>query len=249
MTRLLLVLFLALVAPTEGFAVSLISTLSEDDVEITSSFTGEQIVVFGAIRGAPEEGDPGYEVAVVVQGPSQDIVVRRKERLLGIWVNRSSREFKDVPSFYVMHLSDNTGAVLKSADLSQYRLGIMNLPFVQEATNARTRSFATALVDLRKGLGLYVEKQNAVTFLAPNVFRTTFFLPSVIPTGEYQVSVYLFHGQAILAGRTEMLKIEKGGFSEQIARAANAEPVGYGLVAVALAVFTGWFAGMIFRRP
>ena len=43
----------------------------------------------------------------MVQGPDQDVVVRRKERLLGIWANRASREFDRVPSYYVMHLSEN----------------------------------------------------------------------------------------------------------------------------------------------
>ena len=108
---------------TTAAAESLVSTLSDDSVEITSNFTGEQIVVFGAVRGAPE-GDPGYQVAVVVQGPAQDIVVREKERVLGIWANRTSREFKDVPSYYVMHLSENFSAALTPADLMQYRLGV-----------------------------------------------------------------------------------------------------------------------------
>ena len=57
-------------------------------------------------------------------------------------------------------------------------------------------------------------------FLAPNVFRTTFFLPSDIPTGEYRVSVYSSAAQAFLAGQTQTLSIEKGGYSERIARAA-----------------------------
>ena len=86
-------------------------------------------------------------------------------------------------------------------------------------------------------------------FLAPNVFRTTFFLPSDIPTGEYRVSVYLFRDETFLAGQTQTLTIEKGGFSERIARAAIDFPLPYGLVCVALALFTGWFAGVIFRRP
>ena len=70
-----------------ALAESLVSTLSDDAVEITSNFTGEQIVVFGAVRGMPAD-DTDYQVAIVVQGPDQDVVVRRKERLLGIWANR-----------------------------------------------------------------------------------------------------------------------------------------------------------------
>ncbi len=249
MSALRLLLALGLVAACgTARGESLVSTLSDSSVEITSNFTGEQIVVFGAVRGAPE-GDPGYEVAVVVQGPPQDIVVREKERILGIWANRTSREFDEVPSYYVMHLSENFSAALGPADLVQYRLGVPSLDFVQNSNKEPTgASFAEALVNLKTKSGLYAERSREVTFLAPSVFRTTFFLPSDIPTGEYRVSVYLFRGAAFLAGATEKLTIEKGGFSERIARAAIDLPLPYGLACVTLAVFTGWLAGLVFRR-
>ena len=218
-------------------------------MEITSNFTGEQIVVFGAVRGMPEDNST-YQVAVVVQGPDQDVVVRRKERFLGIWLNRTAREFVRVPSYYVMHLSENFSTTLTPSDLVQYRLGVSSLPFVQDAASEATaQRFALALVGLKNTRGLFAERKREVKFLAPNVFRTTFFLPSDIPTGEYRVSVYLFRDQTFLAGQTQTLSIAKGGYSEWIARAALDFPFSYGLVCVALAVFTGWFAGVIFRRP
>lgn len=247
--RLVLIAF-AIAWPAGGtFAESLISTLSENAVEITSSFTGERIVVFGAVRGVPAD-DTAYEVAIVVQGPSQDVVVRQKRRVLGVWANRESREFEDVPSYYVMHLSENFSATLTPADLVQYRLGVPSLPFVQQAQgDATAEHFASALIGLKSARGLYAERKREVKLLAPNVFRTTFFLPSDIPTGEYRVSVYLFRGATFLAGQTQKLSIEKGGYSDRIARASIDYPLFYGLACVALALFTGWLAGVIFRRP
>lgn len=245
--RLAAALALLLVAGAAR-AESLVSTLSDDGIEITSSFTGERIVVFGAVRGAPE-GDPDYGVAVVVEGPSQDLVARRKGRTLGIWVNRKWRTFADVPSFYVAHFSDNLSRGASASQLAQYRLGIANLPLVTEAgPDITTIEFADAVVDLKTARGFYVERPSAVQFLAPGVFRTTFFLPASIPVGDYRVSVYLFRGETFLAGETQTLTIAKSGFSDQIARYANDYPLLYGLVTVALALFTGWLAGIIFRR-
>jgi uncharacterized protein (TIGR02186 family) len=247
--RLAASIVFAALLPCGASAESLISTLSDDAVEITSNFTGEQIVVFGAVRGMPEDSST-YQVAVVVQGPDQDVVVRRKERFFGIWLNRTAREFVRVPSYYVMHLSENFSSTLTPADLVQYRLGVSSLPFVQDAgSEATAQRFALALVGIKNTRGLFAERKREVKFLAPNVFRTTFFLPSDIPTGEYRVSVYLFRDQTFLAGETQTLSIAKGGYSQWIARAALDFPFSYGLVCVALAVFTGWFAGVIFRRP
>ena len=243
-----LALWAALVG-TVGKAASVVSTLSDDNVQITSSFTGERIVVFGAVRGAPE-GDPDYQVAVVVQGPDQDVVVRRKERVLGIWVNRTTHEFSAVPSYYVMNLSENFGGSFDPAQLRQFRLGEASLPFVTDLANdSAALRFATAVIDLKTAGNLYAERRGEVQFLAPNVFRTTFFLPSDVPTGQYRASVFLFQQGAFLAGQTQKLQVEKGGYSEQIARAADDQPLLYGLVCVTLAVFTGWAAGLVFRRP
>jgi uncharacterized protein (TIGR02186 family) len=234
--------------PSAGRAESLVSALSDDAVSITSNFTGERIVVFGAIRGATESDAP-YEVAIVVQGPPQDLIVREKERVVGVWANRTSRAFEAVPSYYVMHLSENFSAAVEPRQLLEFRLGLQSLPFVQEAgSEATAQRFAEALIDLRTERALFAERQEAVEFQAPDVFRTTFFLPSDIPTGEYRVSVYLFRNEAFLAGETQILSIAKGGFSDRIARAAVDFPLSYGLVSVALAIFTGWLAGVIFRR-
>jgi uncharacterized protein (TIGR02186 family) len=236
------------VLPSAALAESLVSTLSDDAVSITSNFTGERIVVFGAVRGGSAD-EKGYEVAVVVQGPDQDVIVRQKGRLLGVWANRTSREFAAVPSYYVMHLSENFGTAVTPEQLKEFRLGLQSLPFVTEAVAESTAErLAQALIDLKEESALYSEREEAVHFLAPNVFRTTFFLPSDIPTGDYRVSVYLFRNEALLAGETQILSIAKAGFSEQIARAAIDYPLYYGLTCVALAIFTGWLAGVVFRR-
>jgi uncharacterized protein (TIGR02186 family) len=249
MIRLIGILaLLAAVLPGVAPAETLVSTLSDDAVSITSNFTGERIVVFGAVRGGLED-DAGYEVAVVVEGPAQDVIVRQKERLLGIWANRTSREFPAVPSYYVMHLSENFGDAVTPEQLREFRLGLQSLSFVQEATAETTAErLAEALINLKEQQALYTERDADVHFLAPNVFRTTFFLPSDIPTGDYRVSVYLFRDEALLAGQTQILSIAKGGFSQRIARAAIVYPLYYGLACVVLAIFTGWLAGLIFRR-
>jgi uncharacterized protein (TIGR02186 family) len=241
-------LFVIGVPADSGRAESLVSTLSDEAVSITSNFTGERIVVFGAVRGAAENAT-GYEVAVVVQGPGQDVIVRAKERVFGIWANRTSREFKQVPSYYVMHLSENLSAAVTPEKLLEYHLGVTSLPFVQDAANdATAQRFALELIALKTKQALYAERKAEVHFLAPDVFRTTFFLPSDIPTGEYRVAVYLFRNEAFLAGQTQTLSIAKGGFSERITRASVDFPLPYGLTCVALAIFTGWLAGVVFRR-
>ncbi len=179
-------------------AESLVSTLSDDAVEITSNFTGEQIVVFGAVRGAPD-GEPG-------------LPGRRRRAGAGAG-HRGAREGARSRHLGEPHVARVQGrAVLlrhaserelqrrrsTPAELVQYRLGVAEpaLRPGREPASRPQRSFAQALIDLKTKRGLYAERKSEVHFLAPSVFRTTFFLPSDIPTGDYRVSVYLFRDRS-----------------------------------------------------
>ena len=238
-----------LLAPQLAGAESLVSSLSDEAIEITSNFTGSRIVVFGVVRDEQEVlGDPDYEIAIVVQGPETEVVARRKDRIFGLWINAASQEFFKVPSYYVVHMSENFSLAASEELVAQYKLGLDNLNFVRSAYSPEARGFADAVIDIRKREGLFAERPDAVAFLAPNVFRTTFFLPAVIPVGTYRVSVFLFREEKLLAAKTQNLAIAKTGLSNSIASLARAQGALYGIITVGLALFIGWFAGVIFRR-
>lgn len=246
---LAILLLLACLSPGASRADTLVTSLSDDAIEITSSFAGSRIVVFGAVRDTePQEGSE-YEVAIVVEGPSTAVVTRRKERVLGIWMNTESRRFFAVPSYYVVHLSENLHPEGSEELLSRFRLGLESLDFVRNAVARGDASFAGAVIDQMNARGLYDERPNAVEFLAPDVFRTTFYLPSEVPLGNYRVAVHLFRDGDFIGSRVQNMLVLKTGFSDRLARFADEWALPYGLLTVALGLFTGWFAGFIFRRP
>jgi uncharacterized protein (TIGR02186 family) len=247
--QLALAVFLVGLAPGASCADTLVTSLSDNAIEITSSFAGSRIVVFGAIRDAERRETPDYQIAVVVEGPSTAVVTRRKERVLGVWMNTDSRRFFAVPSYYVVHLSENLHPAASEELLSQFRLGLESLDFVHNAMVSGDGPFAEAVIEQRQRNGLYEERENAVELLAPDVFRTTFYLPSEIPLGNYRVSVYLFRDGAFVGSRVQNMLVLKTGFSDRLARFADEWALPYGLLTVALGLFTGWFAGFIFRRP
>ena len=56
---------------------------------ITADFAGADLTIFGAIENAdPLLSRQGrYDVIVVLEGPARPVVVRRKDRVLGMWIN------------------------------------------------------------------------------------------------------------------------------------------------------------------
>src|SRR5690242_21303290 len=101
--RYILALTLAIVAfgTKPALAERLVVSLSNHRIAVTSSFTGEDLVLFGTIEPDATAGSlkPPYDLVVTVTGPRQTLRTRRKQRMLGIWVNLDSREFVRVPSY------------------------------------------------------------------------------------------------------------------------------------------------------
>ena len=76
--------------------------MSNANVQITSSFDGATLSLFGTIepdiQGVALSGP--YNVVVVITGPLQDRVTRLKTDNFGIWSNTDQVNFKQFPSFY-----------------------------------------------------------------------------------------------------------------------------------------------------
>lgn len=254
MRRLLafLVLCLAIVPSARGEDLTI--ALSTHDVRIDSDFSGDTITVFGVIerdqatvtRGAP------YDVVVLVRGPNQTVVARRKEPLLFVWVNRSSETFTAAPSYYALSSTRPLDEIAPPQLLARLGLGFDNIPLHLEtpAQGDVDPDFRDAFIRLRKEAGLYSESVGGVDFIGTSnsVFRTAAWIPSNVPHGLYRVEVLLFSGGAFLARSEVDLNVTKVGFEQFMFEASHNNAVLYGLACVLLALFSGWIAGVIFRR-
>lgn len=234
-------------------AERLVTSLSQASVKITSNFTGTEIVVFGSIErdAATVARASGYDVVVVVSGARHPVVARRKERTLGMWINRTAHEFYQVPSFYSLNSNRPISDIAVPKVLERHQIGIDNLLLLANVPAGKEEEVATfrdALLRLRRARNLFNERTGAVEFLSPSLFRTTVPLPAIIPVGEYTVDIFLFRGGALLANNSRALEVRKTGFEQVVYGLAHANPAVYGITTIAIALATGWLAGVIFRR-
>ncbi|WP_428687872.1 TIGR02186 family protein [Roseibium sp.] len=232
----------------------LVTALSSDMISIQSNFTGTEIVIFGQASDIERQPDDqgSYELAIVVEGPPQDITTRRKGRFLGVWVNREAERFQNVPSFYAVASTVNIGSMADRALLDELGIGLNHLNLavsgVSNVALSDRDDFRRAFVRLREEMGLYSEQQTSIEFLTETMFRTKIPLPANIPVGDYKVKSFLFHHGEVIARTEATLAVAKIGFEQFTFQLAQNYPLFYGLLAVSLAIFTGWLAGVIFRR-
>src|SRR5690606_38000143 len=104
MTRLLVLVALIFASTAPAFAERLISGVSTESIQVTSSFDGERLTFFGTI--APDTGseqryvEGPFQVVVAVLGPYQDRVAREMTNNFGIWLNTEQVEFRHFPSYF-----------------------------------------------------------------------------------------------------------------------------------------------------
>ncbi len=250
---LALLAWLAAAAPAA--AERLVVSLSNHRVAITSNFVGEELVLFGTVERdaatVPRRG--GYDIVVTVTGPRQTLRTRRKDRVLGIWVNVDSRVFVRVPSYLAVLTNRPILEIANAETLRRLQIGIDNFLLTQRigadiADTVRDDPFRVAYVRLQTQDRLYGEIPTAVTLLTPTVFRAAIPLPAEVPTGNYAIDVKVFADGAPIANTTSALEIVKAGFERYVANAARDHGILYGFATAMLALLTGWFASVVFRR-
>lgn len=227
--------------------------LSTDSVSITSDFAGADLTIFGALDNAdPLVSRQGrYDVIVVLEGPSRPVVVRRKTRILGMWINTESETFLNVPVSYSVATTRPLRDITDPKNYRQLSLGAANIymePEDKSAGPVTIEEFTAALRDRKMATGLYNERVGGVQFLSQNLFRATLELAPNVPVGTHRARAFLFRNGIFIRETSAQLAILKAGFEQSIFRLSRDYGFLYGVFAVLLAILTGWIGRLVFRK-
>jgi len=229
----------------------LVPDISARKVEIRYSFTGAQLLLFGAIvyPGGRAPTRPA-DIVVVLRGPVQPILVREKQRILHVWMNADSDRFRSAPSFYAVASSQPIPQLVDERTAAIYEMGLHNLQLSPGggALPEKERRFEAGLLDLRRRHGLYSEYPHGVEISGGVLYRATITIPSQVPVGTYTAETFLVDRGHVLAAATKDIEINKSGFERYVALAARRHEGLYGLAAVLLSLGLGWAAAALFRR-
>jgi uncharacterized protein (TIGR02186 family) len=227
------------------------SDISTREISIQSNFTGIEIVLFGSIdfsRGPSPDGKP-YDLIMVIRGPSEPIVVRRKEPLAGIWVNGAAESFSAVPGFYAVLASRPLQAIASEETLKKLGIGFANVDFGKtEGGGPPNDEFREALIRIRAEHNLFQEADDGVRFIGRSLFRGSVDLPVNVPIGRYTSQVYLFRDGKMLSQSQGSLQVHKVGFERVVYMLGYKRPFLYGLLSVLAAMAAGLAAWTIFRK-
>jgi uncharacterized protein (TIGR02186 family) len=246
-------LLLLLAAPLALGAAKprLVPDVSQDRVEIRYSFTGADLLLFGAIlypggRTPTEHAD----IAVVVKGPVQPLVVREKQKVAGIWMNVEAARFRSAPAFYAVASSRPISKLVDERTAAIYELGLQNLSLSPGGGKSPEvqRRFEAGLIDLMQRRQLYIEDPGGVKITDHVLYRGRVSIPAQVPVGDYTAETFLIKDGRVIAGAVRDIRIEKSGFERDVAAAADRWSLAYGVAAVAMSLLLGWGGSLVFRK-
>jgi uncharacterized protein (TIGR02186 family) len=229
-----------------GAEDDLVSGLSQDVVEISSTYSGTDLTVFGAIERPGEAAKS--DIVVVVRGPDATMTVRRKDRFAGIWINNARARLMGLPAYYFLASTRPLDEIAPADTLRRYDLGLDNLRPDRALSDGAILPYVRALVRAEVGRGLYAQNAAAVEMLSPTLFRVRVPVPAAVPRGSYLVQVYLFRDGTVISAQSTPLYVAQTGFERRLYDWAHEWPLPYGLSTVLMAVLLGWLSSLFFRR-
>ena len=244
---ILALLMLANTAPVAAEEVVL--GMSHDEVAITATFDGSEILVFGAIKRETKISPVPLQVIVAVSGPSEPLLVRRKERKFGIWVNTDTVEVDLAPSFYAIATSAPWDQVVTDTEDLRHKISInraiRSVGAPMHIENAQ--SFSDAVIRIRRKSGLYQLRENTVAVDQQTLFRTSIEMPANLTEGNYKTRIFLTRNGQVVSDFETDIDVRKVGLERFLFALSRENPLVYGLMSLAIAIFAGWSASAVFQ--
>lgn len=231
-------------------AEQIVAGLSQTEVSITANFTGSEIIIYGAVkRDAPAPKEPKLEVIVTVEGPAGPLILRKKSRQAGIWINTQSVQIDLAPSFYAVATTGPIQDILSDTENLRYRItiprAIRAVGIASQTENSA--DFIAALLRIRETEDRYRLAEGAVELTEATLFRADVVLPANLTEGDYRVRIYITRGGVVIDAQDQVILVQKQGLERFVHRLSKSQPLIYGLLSLVLAVAAGWGASTAFR--
>ncbi|MEJ2479456.1 MAG: TIGR02186 family protein [Acidihalobacter sp.] len=243
-----LLLSLVFLIPVLAWAQSgdLVTELTRDHVDISARYTGDEIMLFGAMSA------PG-QIVVKVRSPAQPVALEKKGRVGPFWLSQGKHEIKRTPGLYYLLSSAPIDGMLPVSvraahglDLSDALKNMQVSPAAGDATAQQT--LKDAVLRLKQARGYYVADPKAVEVLGGRLYSTTIRLPAQLPLGEYEVDIYLVRNGQVVATQHRRISVDEVQMEHWISGVAGQHSWTFGVLFTLSMMLLGLLLGVVLGR-
>jgi hypothetical protein len=219
--------------------------VTPDLVEIGAWFRGHRVTVSGMM---PQ----GAEAVMEVVGQTNDEHLMRKGRRSGLWMNVGEIDIHNAPSLYMV-MSSNPKLLDTAASEAPWGFAALKRRVTLSGMidEQEKPEFFDQFLKLKGSEGLYttfkdpIKKSRAAGDLVPVVGK--FQLPTNVKPGTYEVCLTVIQDGQVSAKTCGKLQVKMVGFPAMLTTLAYEHGATYGILAVIIAIVTGFAIGFLFK--
>jgi len=219
--------------------------VSPDNVQIGTFFSGQTMTVAGAIPA-------GSQAVLEVVGSSADEHLMRKGRRGFLWMNVGEITVHDAPSLYLVM---STAKELLTSATGEATWGYQSLEkriaFNGDIEAAERPMFMKQFLELKESEHIYASFPGALKVKSgsggQSAVKGTFFLPTNTKPGTYKVVLSVITDGKVAGSASTELTVAMVGFPALLADLAYKQGAAYGIIAVVIAIVTGFAMGFLFK--
>jgi uncharacterized protein (TIGR02186 family) len=220
-------------------------TISPSEVHIGAFFNGQTVTVSGTIPA-------GTQAVLEVMGGSAEEHLMRKGRRAGMWMNVGEIKVQDAPSLYlVMSTAKELLTAAPPEATWGYRALEKRLVFSGNIEPAERQEFLQQFIELKESEQIYASWPGALKLKpaagAESAVTASFPLPSNTRPGTYKVCLSAIQDGRVVSHNCADLTVGLVGFPAWLAALAYEHGLAYGVLAVVIAIVTGFAMGFIFK--
>jgi hypothetical protein len=235
---------ITLVPPTAAASSARIR-LFPDRVDIGAFFQGVEVALHGEIP-------PGCEAVVEIQGAAAQEELLRKGRRGGLWMTVGEIRVENAANLYLV-MSSAPNIPQLAGQETPWGLAALRsrVKFQGALTDQEKDRFFQEFLELKKSEELYGVLPGVLKIgnspAGQAMLEGTFLLPAKVSPGTYQVRLFVVKDGQVLEQKNEELEVKMVGFPALLATLAYDHGAFYGIVAVLIAIATGFIMGFLFK--
>jgi uncharacterized protein (TIGR02186 family) len=223
-----------------------IDVVQPKTIRIGSFFSGGQVTV----RGVVPAGD---RVALRILGPRGQLVLMKKGRVVGLWMNVGQVTFQDVPQVYLLWTSGKLSSLGSETDLQAWKLDYASLlsGALPQKNREEEARLLWELIKLKEEDRLYQINEGTVQIkpLEPGAWEqvdAVLSLPAKIEPGAYVLEMIAFQEGKGRLIHSSTLEVKLAGFPALVSDFSARQGLWYGILAVIVATLSGLIIGIVF---
>lgn len=221
----------------------LVTQLGTHHVEITARFTGQDVLIFGAVS------HPG-DVIIKVTSPEQTVDISRKAQYGPFWLTSGKFTVPGTPGLLYVLSTRPVPDILGKAEQARYGLDLTDALQGVQPDDAGTDmgDWRSAFIALKKKGHYYLQDGHAVKMLGDRLFSASMALPAKLPLGSYHLEIYLVRAGKVVAEQTRKFDVREVHAERWVSDTAYGHSWLFGIAFTLFAMILGLVLGIVLRR-